>query len=238
MAAASEAEAVSAAFRRWGAQVSTPGGDASADDLASALMTSDVVHVAAHATPNGVFVAHRNHVEADVDRAQDPTIRARRTAEARLFGTCDLDALGVGAHSLRCRLLVLSACDLAQLEPGPALSFVYALVQMNVNVIATAWPMNDAVARAFFRNFYRELLPGHQTTGLELAHAVRRAAANCPDAIKRIGCQERWQTDLSGLRLFGDPTLHLKSIRIPRARRGRPKSLAVDKTRADDDRNR
>jgi hypothetical protein len=183
-----EIDAVSTRFRRWGAVVLTPRPNAKCADLREALMSADVVHVSAHADPDGVYLGDRRMDVGDLD--DDLVTR------------------------LRCRLLVLSACNAGRLTNC---SFVYRLVASGVNVLAALQPVRDQTCQVFFEEFYKALLPTSGFAGVEIAEAVRSSADACSrrfgNAEHVLGLSGRkglWRNTLDAFILYGDPSSQLR----------------------------
>lgn len=172
-------------FKEWGAECTISEASGRKADMVLALQHFDVVHVSAHAGIHGIYL-------------QDG-----------LFGEEDLGELD--ARSIQTRLLVLRACDAAQMEYEGA--FLWHLVAAGVNVIAARGPAADYVCSVFFAELYRALLPGPKATGVEVATAIRRASTAC---MKRLGSSEtdghppsHVAATLDSFVLYGDPSLHL-----------------------------
>jgi len=104
-AAASEVDSIGRLFDGWGAATTIPAHDADSGDLTAALETCDVVHAAIHASSDGLFL-------------RDGLMRAQRLKNP----------------ALRCRLLVLSACDAGDVSLPEA--FLWSVLRKGVNVIA------------------------------------------------------------------------------------------------------
>jgi HEAT repeat protein len=183
-----EIEEIALRFGRWGAEQLSlqdrPADAATVEHVRKALTSADVVHVSAHAKPDGVYLTNRLLTLNDLD-----------------------DAL---LASLRCRLLVLSACELGDLDsPG---SLVFPLVRRGVNVIAASRPTGTYIMRHFFLGFYNALLPWRSAEGVELAKAIQRGVMACA---RRYGSPapgntRPWVQTVDSFVLYGDPSFHLR----------------------------
>lgn len=189
-----EIEAVHACFRRWGADSSELNLEATREDVLRAIASADVVHIAAHADPDAIYLANG-------------TI----TAE-------DLQPMLVAGQ--RCRLLVLSACSAGKLDAD--FSLVLKLVQSGVNVFASLEEVRDFVTRTFFEQAYAQWLPGARVGGIEFGIALREAADHCQQRFQRAshalgihGESHMWHTSIDAFVLYGDPTLQLQLV-VPR----------------------
>lgn len=171
---------VGARFKSWGATVDYRL-DATAEDFLNALRNSDLVHVAAHATLDGIEFTDRRLCIADVP-----------------------SSLLAGA---RCRLLTLSACNAGSITPA-ASSLTLALVSSGINVIAARVEVDTVVCRAFLEELYAALLPWRKARGIILSDAIRIAVERCRSRFSMFG-QGQWQKTVDAFVLFGDPTLHL-----------------------------
>ena len=182
--AAAEIDEVVAVARRWGAATFATAINASIEDFQHALNNADIVHAALHASPEGLFMT-------------DGLVRA--------------DAISAGGD-LRCRLLVLSACEAADISVPYA--FLWAALDRGVNVIAAVRPVNDAVCRVFFSSLYAALLPRRNFAGVSISQAIRAGAAACEEyfdaAAARLGDPSmgtHWKDTVDSFVLFADPTL-------------------------------
>ncbi len=180
-----EIDLVTERFRLWGASIlplpPRAKAEATTADLCEALTKADVVHVCAHASPKGIFL-------------RDGIMR-----KAHLRGLLD---------KMRCRLLVLSACDIGDISELRELRpLVFPLVLHGVNILAATQPLYNRAALTFFRGFYAGMLPKRKTVGVELAEAVRGAVAECLPAGSEV--RKRWTEDINSMILYGDPTVHL-----------------------------
>jgi hypothetical protein len=183
-----EVAAVTKLFRAWGAAVDQIDSDATIAEVGIALSTADVVHIAAHATGSGILLA-------------DGVFDASRLAAS--FGP-----------NIRCKLLVLSACEAGKVDDDHSL--VYNLVLSGVNVIASLSLVGDRATLALFEEFYRALLPRRSAQGVELAEAARSAGAECArrlgDAEAALRGQDQrgtWKTSIDAFMLYGDPSVSL-----------------------------
>jgi hypothetical protein len=190
ISAKEEAEEAARCFSQWRADVTALDRDARVNDLQQALANCDIVHVSAHATAEGIFLADRFMTVADL-------------------GT---DLL----KTIRCRLLVLSACEAGKWESDHA--FVLRLVQWGVNVVAAVRAVNDIWVFRFFGEFYKAFLPSerNQSEGSVFAAAIRatgpKLAQIADEQAKTFGreaSQYRWQTTVDSFMLYGDPSLRL-----------------------------
>ncbi len=174
-----ELAAIEAAFHRIRADV-LPRGDSPAD-LLNALCEADVVHVAAHATLT--------------------EIELRGSSFTASLLTDDL------LRRIRCRLLILSACDAGRTAPGHP-SIAWPLIRAGVTVIGSLVPLDDTVARRFFPLLYEYFLPVTIADGPRLATAIIRASAALPEI---LGARETapWRAYLNNLVLYGNPNLRL-----------------------------
>jgi hypothetical protein len=175
----SELTAIVKCWRRWGATPQLVSA-ATAADFIRALNTADLVHVAAHASLEGIALSDRLLKGSDL-----------RTEELQ---------------SLRCRFLVLSACNVGSI--GDDDSLVLKLVQAGINVLGSLQEVDSAVVRAFMEELYAALLPSHRARDIQLSDAIRIAVSNCRSRFDRIG-YERWRSEVDALVLYGDPTLRL-----------------------------
>jgi len=176
-----EVGVVAETFRAWGAVVTTRE-QADVASCVEALRESDVLHVASHASLSGVELADRRMTTADLTE----------------------DLLRV----VRCRLVVLSACDAGRIEDRNS-SFVFRLVCAGVNVLAATNPVDSAVCVAFFQEFYRALLPGRSVGGVRIADAIRTASAACARRFDGHDDYD-WRQDVNSFILYGDPSLRLE----------------------------
>lgn len=167
-------------FQRWGADV-VERSPAVAVDLLDALRSSDIVHVATHATLKTVEFADRPATAADLSP----------------------DLL----QSLRCRLLVLSACDSGRFDPSSG-SLVFELIRAGVNVIAATEPVDTVVCKAFLEELYAAMLPARRARDIPLAESIRIAAAKCQGRFSGFAHYD-WTKTVDAFVLYGDPTLRL-----------------------------
>jgi HEAT repeat protein len=186
-AAEEELEMVSARFSRWGAEVHAPRMQATVNAVREGLQTSDIVHIAAHASTAGVHL------------------------EDGFMSSADIEGLG----QIRCRLLVLSACEAGRLDENNA--FVLTLVRTGVNVLAAVRVVRDYACQMFFEEFYGALLPGRKAEGIAFGTAVRSATeriqrrlkllelSSAPDTLKH-----GWKRSVDSFILYGDPSVHIK----------------------------
>jgi hypothetical protein len=174
-----ELAAIEAAFRRIRADV-LPRGESPAD-LLNALCEADVVHVAAHASLT--------------------EIELRDSAFTASLLTDDL------LRRIRCRLLILSACDAGRTAPGQP-SIAWPLIRAGVTIIGSLVPIDDTVARRFFPLLYEYFLPVTVADGPRLARAIVRASAAL-SVIFGAGANAPWRAYLNNLVLYGNPNLRL-----------------------------
>jgi HEAT repeat protein len=175
-----EALNVQTIFEEWGAEVSQTA-SALAVDFLQALQTSDIVHVAAHATPSSVEFLDRAATAADL-----------------------------AAHALadvRCRFLVLSACEAGQVG-REASSLVFELIRAGVNTVAANAPVDTVVCKAFLEEMYAAMLPRRRGEGTSIADAIRTASSCCEIRFGAFSHQD-WTTTVNAFILYGDPTLRL-----------------------------
>lgn len=183
-----EIEVVARCHRQWRAEVRPSVVDATIQDLHESLIIADIVHVAAHASAAGVHLRD---------------------------GFLSGEGLDLGLLSrIRCRLLVLSACDAGRLQRDD--SFAYRLVECGVNIIAAVNPVRDQICRTFFEEFYRALLPSRHVEGVQIGTAIRVAATQCASRsmkLEELGmplpATQHWKDSVNSFVLYGDPSAHL-----------------------------
>lgn len=186
--AQTEAQALATVFRRWGALAVVAERPATAADFLRAFRCSDVLHIASHATFEQLLFADRPITVTDLG--------------------------GDVLTACRCRLLVLSACDAADIEKPSAL--LWAFVQAGVNVIAARRAVPDHICRAFFEQMYGALLPTRRAHGIELATAIRVAIEQTRKRLEKVSVNvpaaqdESVNAAVNAFMLFGDPTLNLR----------------------------
>ncbi len=147
-----EAAEVSGIFKKTGARAVPLLGPeastrASVGHFITALREADIVHVATHASPDII----------------------QFTEGKFLIG--DLKSLG----PLRCRLLVLSACEAASFDQV-GMSLAHEFVSRGVNVLASLDRVDDRFCEAFFPKLYETMLPPRKISGDNLGTAIRKAA--------------------------------------------------------------
>jgi hypothetical protein len=187
-----ELDAVTAVFRRSRARIvvqkrSPARHSATTADLSRALQDADIVHLGAHAEPDRIHLVGGS-----------------------VFSAADVEAI----PSIRCRLLVLSACKTADFQ-HIAGTYAEALVRRGVNLLASLGPLGDEFCMAFFPSLYRQLMPAGQPSGVDLCAAIQTAAESWlgGDDRPRPAPREesRTWTDqfdwLDRLIIFGNPTL-------------------------------
>lgn len=174
-----ELAAIEAAFHRIRTDV-LPLGESPAD-LLNALCEADVVHVAAHASLTEIELRGSSFTAALL-----PDDLLRR---------------------IRCRLLILSACDAGRTAPDQS-SIAWPLIRSGVTVIGSLVPLDDTVARRFFPLLYESFLPVTIADGPRLAEAIVRASA-AMSAILGAGASASWRAYLNNLVLYGNPNLQL-----------------------------
>jgi hypothetical protein len=189
-AAKSEIEGVGASFKRWGAHVRSLESDACVEDVRQALQNSDVVHISAHATTDQLFLADRPMTAADLD--------------ARLL------------QSMRCRILVLSACNAGDLDHDGAL--VWQLLNAGVNVLAALHRVRDAFCLMFFEELYDAMLPRRRAQGISLAAGIAAAVAACkrrlpPPPPLEVSLLPALEETIDSFIFYGDPSLNLRLAR-------------------------
>ncbi|MBC7794784.1 MAG: CHAT domain-containing protein [Clostridia bacterium] len=169
-------------LRRWGAVANTYTRDATKLNLAEALLTSDIVHLAAHATPSAVLLSDGwlgREIWDEIDRDR-----------------------------VRCGLLILSGCDAARLEDDAAL--LWELVTAGVNVIAPLRRVHDYVGRVFICELLHAMLPKPRARGIPISECVRVAATRCKYRWSGFGTHNlKWTEVVDSFILFGDPSLTL-----------------------------
>jgi CHAT domain len=175
-----EIQNVRARFKNWGAEVIEVS-PAVAVDFIEAIRSSDIVHVAAHATLSTIEFADRAVMVADI--------------------TAELLA------SARCRLLVLSACDAGRMDSGSR-SLVFELIRAGVNTIAAAAPVDTVVCKAFLEELYGAMLPSRKARDIAVADAIRYAAACCQSRFSSFAHHD-WTKTVDAFVLYGDPTLRV-----------------------------
>jgi ligand-binding sensor domain-containing protein len=192
-----EIKAIVRCFRNWKAEVFTLDKDAAVGDLQYAMAVCDIVHVSAHATAEGIYLKDRF---MDVDDLR-------------------LDLL----ETMRCRLLVLSACEAGQWHTDHG--FVLRLVDWGVNVVAAVGEVNEVWSYYFFLDFYNAFLPSEkrQHEGTVFANAVRATSPKLAERVAehaskkgRKGSEFDWQKTVDLFMLYGDPTLKLSFERRKR----------------------
>jgi HEAT repeat protein len=181
----SEIDLIMERFSLWGASILPLSHEARVqariEHFQHALCEADFVHVAAHASSEGVFLHDRFMGEAD------------------LHGLLD---------KVRCRVLVLSACDIGDLR-GPR-SFVFPLVRSGVSILAATKPLRGRACITFFRAFYATLLPERKAVNVELTQGIRQGVAAC---FPPRGSDIRnwlWREGIDSFILYGDPSLQLQ----------------------------
>ncbi len=174
-----EIEIVSSAFCSHVAEVqareSTPGG------LTRLLASSDIVHVACHATLEAIVLCGGQFDHVALRKA-------------------------TSAGQLRCKLIVLSACEIAGQEDATT-SLVSEFVNGGTNVLAANRDVDSAVCNAFFSELYDYFIPRTTRSGPSIADAIRHAVGRCE---KRFSEWEDadWRRGIDSFVLFGDPSLH------------------------------
>lgn len=175
-----EATNISSVFQKWGAHVSELS-PAVTVDFIEALRSSDIVHVAAHATLNSIEFADR---ASDADDLTPDVLK-----------------------SMRCRMLVLSACDAGRLVAG-ARSTVFELIRAGTNVLAASAAVDTVVCRAFLEEMYHAMLPMRKAENVAVADAVRIASSRCATRFASF-IDRDWTSTVDAFVLYGDPSLHL-----------------------------
>jgi len=185
--------AVTKVFRRSHAKIVIPEKNrarylATPADLSRSLQVADIVHLGAHAQPEQIHLA-----------------------DGSSFTSTDVEAI----PSIRCRLLILSACETADFQ-NTAGNYAEKLVRRGVNLLASVGPLSPKFTKAFFPFVYEYLLHNGSPSETDLCAAIQLAAAlwyvvgtksplPAPD-----GERPRWYDQLEWidrLVLFGDPTL-------------------------------
>jgi hypothetical protein len=186
--AQAEALALAAVFSKWGAISHVDEQSATSQDFLKAFCSSDVIHIASHATFEQLLFSDRSITATDLN----PDVFA----------------------ASRCKFLVLSACDAADIERPSAL--LWSFVRAGVNVIAAQHRVPDHICRAFFEEMYSAMLPTRHAHGIELAAAIRHAIGETRKRFAVLDDKLPNQHDesvdaaVNSFVLFGDPTLHLK----------------------------
>jgi len=152
---APEAQRVASLFEQGRACV---GPDATLAELQAHVATADVIHLACHAQ----------------FRSDNPRFSALHLADAAL--TVELTE----ALPLRAGTVVLSACETALAENSAGdemVGLVRAfLVAGAARVVASQWPVDDAVTLGFMAHFYRGLAAGQgAAAALQAAQAATRS---------------------------------------------------------------
>lgn len=174
-----ELAAIENAFGRIRADI-LPRGD-SAANLLNALCEADVVHVAAHASLTEIEL-------------RDGAFSASLLTDEML-------------GRIRCRLLILSACDAGRTAPNQP-SIAWPLIRAGVTIIGSLVPLDDTVARRFFPLLYEYFLPVTIANGPRLAVAIVRASAAL-SGILGASATAPWRAYLNSLVLYGNPNLRL-----------------------------
>jgi hypothetical protein len=162
--------------------------NAKVEDFRLALEQADIIHLAAHATADEILLA---------DDA---------------FSVANLSRLRV----IRCRLLVLSACNLGDFRASTH-PLAYELVLRGINVVASLVPANDFFCQFFFPNLYRMILPSSKRVGEPLGRAVQRTADLWKQFLQAPQNQEKEaryrSVDLNPVNqfvLYGNPSFQLR----------------------------
>lgn len=186
-----ELTTVAGRFRSWGAETSLYA-EATRGDLLTALREADILHVASHASLSGIDLADGRVTVDDFSP----------------------DLL----ESLRCRLLILSACSIGGMR-ADSRSLVFMLVRAGVNVLAATDRVDSAVCQAFLEEVYAAFLPSRRARGIRLSAALRQGARRCEQRFGEMA-PETWRRSVDAFILYGDPSLHL-SLTLPK-RGGEP----------------
>ena len=114
------------------------GADATKPAVLAALRESDVVHLATHGAPEGLFFAGTTgEADATLSMAEVHALELRRT-----------------------KLVVLSACDTfkGELRSDGVVGITRAFVAAGTpTLVASLWKVDDAATLELMRRFYREL---------------------------------------------------------------------------------
>lgn len=176
-------------FERWGARTSVldeaARAEATSVDFLRSLSRADVVHVLAHGRPDGLVFQDRCLSVGELDRQLSQCV-----------------------EPLRCRLLILSACDTGMLRQGLG-AFVFPLVRRGVTILAASSEFDYPLSIRFYRAFYGALFPKWRSSGITIGDALRAAVAACAS---RSVAQEMygWGRDIDSLVLFGDPSVRFR----------------------------
>ena len=184
--AASEITSIAKVFKRWGAEVKISQEDATMTDMLRSLECSDIVHAAVHADTRGLSL-------------RDDVLDAEKM-KGRLF---------------RCRLLVLSACEVGDIRAPEV--FLWEALGQGINVIAAVRPVNDYVCSIFFSQFYSALLPRWRSSGVSIHDAVKEGVSSCRERFGRSAARMKnkefevaWEETVNSFVLYGDPSMSLQ----------------------------
>jgi hypothetical protein len=154
-------------------------------DFFDALRGADIVHVHAHGSAGGAGLCLSD-------------------------GPVTATDLNLVLPFLRCRLLVLSACEVGTLSAGVA-SFVYPLVQRGVRVVAATEEVDQRANITFFLSFYASLFPRWLSHGRTIGTALRDAGKACDaGAGSDEFSKQDWKPGIDSIVLYGDPTTNLR----------------------------
>jgi CHAT domain-containing protein len=174
---------------------------ATRDALLTGMAPYEVIHLAAHATLD----------------EEHPWLSSVRLNIGNSSGnSVALTASAIARSRLRSRLVVLSTCRSAggRVLPGegvqgPAAAFLACGVP---TVVATLWPVDDAVARKVMHRFYDRLADGE---------TVAEALSRCQAELRRRPDMDR-PFDWAGFAVVGDG-----DVRVPLRRRSPAERYAV-----------
>jgi tetratricopeptide (TPR) repeat protein len=156
---AKEAEALERLFHDRSVIVYTSGRATRTNLLSPGMRNARIAHIASHA-----FFDERM-----------PDMVALATAPEAGGGASLVTAEQLFAQPFRSHLVVIAACDTArgqQVAGEGMMSLSRAFMAQGVDhVIATLWPVSDAVSARFMDHFYHAL----EVDGLPIAHALRAA---------------------------------------------------------------
>jgi hypothetical protein len=175
-----EAESVAERFARWGGEPINPTDLATLEDFTAALINADIVHIAAHADPDRIFLRNGS------------------------FSLKDLDQIRPDA--LRCRLLAISGCHSGNVAASHSLA--YGFIRRGVNVIGSSDTIDDVCAHRFFVLLYEAMFSRQRTPTVTLAGAIRLAVDKLKNEFDAV--EFDWRKEVNKFVLYGDPSIHLE----------------------------